>query len=166
MKLEKWALIAEVVGAFAIVFTLALLLLELRENNHLLERQAGVERAERVSRPFIESDLLSPIMAKIKEVDSDYIGGATRAFMDRYSLSYVEADRFVRYLRFQWKAFEADYLAGITYPDMEPNIAALQSFPDQALYWETAQNAYDPDFVEFVADTVANYGDRFVERQE
>jgi len=50
LNLEKWALVAEVVGALAIVVTLALLLLEVRENSDL----SRVAAYQDVTRDFDE----------------------------------------------------------------------------------------------------------------
>ena len=165
MKLEKWALIAEVVSGLAVVLTLIFVLLELRTNNDFLERQLNLDRIDRTSITVLESEYLPDIIEKIKEVHIDEIGTATQTFMDRYDLSFVEADRFTRYLRQQWQGFEADYLAGARYPRMEQTIAALHTFSEQALYWDIAASTFDPGFVEFVEQTVAAYGDSGVEGQ-
>ena len=158
MKLEKWALIAEVVSGLAVVLTLVFVLFEIRTNNDFLERQLNLDRIDRTSRTVMESEYLPGIIEKIKKVDVDEIGDVTQAFMDRYGLSFVEADRFGRYQRQQWQGFEADYLAGARYPRMEQTIALLLSFSDQRLFWDNSEVTFDPRFVEFVEESVAASG--------
>ena len=42
MKLEKWALLAEVISGIAILMTLVVLVSEVRTNGRLLERQVNM----------------------------------------------------------------------------------------------------------------------------
>ena len=154
-RLERYALIADIVSGAAIVVTIVVLILEVRTNSALLERQIELDRIDRLA-SISESDYLVDVLAKIKEIDSDYVGRPTAAFMDRYGLGFAEADRWVRYLRRAWQSNQADYLAG-QLGGLEEQIAAQLEFPDQALYWQHSHSDFDPRFVNYVSEIAPNY---------
>jgi len=144
-KLSDLAHLAEIVSGIAIVITIVLLIVEVRSNSELLQRQFELERVDRSA--IFDSQYLPGILEKIKSVDG--VGRAVQAYMDRYDLTYVEADRWVRYMRQQWQAHEADFRFGET-AHLEDTIPALMSFPDQVLFYEVTRSNMDPAFVQFV----------------
>ena len=154
-KLEKWAHISEIVGGIAIVVTIAVLIVEVRTNSALLERQIELDRIDRMG-DIGESPYLPEILDKIKAVDTAFIGDTPTAFMDRYSLTFVEADRWTRYLRGQWQAWEADFLAG-QIGQLEELIPLYLGFPDQALYWYHSSENYDESFVDYVDELAPDF---------
>ena len=49
MKLDKWAVIAEIVGSFAVVVTLIVLIVQVRENTEVIQttnRESATQRTE------------------------------------------------------------------------------------------------------------------------
>jgi len=153
-RLERYAHIADIVSGVAVVVTIVVLILEVRTNTTLLRRQIELDRIDRLA-AISESDYLIDVLAKIKEVDSAYVDETTAAFIDRYQLSFAEADRWVRYLRRAWQSYEADYLADQV-GGLDTEIAARLQFPDQALYWEHSQSSFDEKFVDFVREAAPN----------
>jgi hypothetical protein len=76
--------------------------------------------------------------------------------MERYGLSFVEADRWTRYLRAAWQTYEADFLAGQS-GQLSERLAITLTFPDQALFWQTEQYYFDQRFVDYVNSSVPDY---------
>lgn len=144
-KLSDLAHLAEIVSGIAIVITIVLLIVEVRSNGKLLQRQIELERIDRSA--IFDSQYLPDILEKIKSVDG--VGGTVQAFMDRYDLTYVDADRWVRYMRQQWEAHEANFRFGET-ESLESMLPILMNFPDQVLFYEVARSGMDPAFVQFV----------------
>ena len=144
-KLSDWAHIAEIVSGIAIVVTIVVLISEVRSNSGLLQRQIEIERADRAT--FFDSPYLPEILEKIKTVDGT--DRDVQAFMDRYNLTHVEADRWTRYMMQQWQAHQADFLFGETI-QLDANLSTLLGYPDQVLYFETERAGMDPEFVRYV----------------
>ncbi len=72
MKLEKWALIAEVVGGLAVVATLIVLIAEIRSNTEAISAQTilaqyNVER-ERRNRSISNSGGILDVRVKVRAV--------------------------------------------------------------------------------------------------
>ena len=79
---------AEVVGLIAIVVSLAVLIVEVRENTLAIERQTALDRANSLTSPFFDSELAS-ILDKIKSQDGPDVNIVP--FVEAYDLSYREA---------------------------------------------------------------------------
>lgn len=148
MKLKKVALITEIVGGAGILVTLIILVFEVRENNSLADRQIRLDRANARAALAVNSPYIPTIIAKIKAVDIDAVSPGAAAFMDRYDLTYEEANRFSTYLRRQWRGNEADYYAGT--PDLDRTVRQQLNWPDQKLYWEHARPGFSEEFVTYV----------------
>lgn len=149
MKLERWAHIAEITSGIAIVVTIIVLIFEVRTNNSLLERQLNMERIER-SEGIFESEHLPRIFGQMREVEPGIASNQAQVFMERFGLSFPDADRVTRYYRTIWQSFEADFTSGNTYPRMERTIQRFLRLPDHALYWDSGMTNRDPEFVDFV----------------
>ena len=150
MKLKKLALLAEVVGGVAIVATLVILVLQVRGNTAILQRQIDLDRAYRDASEMVNSEYMPEILTRIKEIDVGTTEPAIVAFMDRYGLSLAESDRFVRWLRRGWRSNEADFLANGPSETLDSAIQAGLSFPDQAIFWENSRWVFGEEFVRYV----------------
>jgi hypothetical protein len=153
MKLEKWALIAEIVGGAAVLLTVIFVLIELRANSALLERQIALERDNRDMQTVLESETLLRLISRIDEVDGT-VSPAKTAIMERYDFDPVDAEHVLRYYRRQWAGYEVDFEAGAT-DELRRRLSLMLRFPDQRLYWEfEGQNPPDSDFARFVNEEV------------
>ena len=144
MKLQKWALIAEVVGSIAILATLIVLVIETRGNTAELRRQSALDRARFVSTDMLNSPDLAGLLARIKEQDG--YEPVTKAFMDEYGFTAEEAIRFGRHLEGIWFTIQADFFAGV---DLEEEVEWSCTFPDTRLFLLNAQDQFDQEFVDF-----------------
>ena len=146
-QLRKSALIAEIVGGIAIVVSLAILIVEIRENTAILERRMAQDRAEAVSRDMIQSEDLAMILDKIKRVDGH--GPHITSFMDKYELTAAESIRWNRHQHLIWQGLQADYKTGSE--DVESVIRYAIQFPDNQLFIESLEDGLmDEEFLEFV----------------
>ena len=64
-SLSEWGSISEILGGIAIVISLAILIVEVRENTAALERQMAHDRMQSVSRDMIQTQELPKILHKI-----------------------------------------------------------------------------------------------------
>jgi hypothetical protein len=132
----RWVQWAAVAGNVAVVATLLMLIVEVRGNSELIERQAALDRYSRIVEPYLVTDGIADTYARIKSQD-----GAeephVRALMDRYELSATEAVRWVRHLELIWAGLEADYRYRGTSELLERQMRALLQYPDQRLFWES-----------------------------
>lgn len=136
MRNGKWAQWAEVVGTFAVVATLIVLILEVRTNTDAIQRQAQLDRDMRLLEPYLNVPDLPDIFAKIKDHDGAH-EPQVRAFADTYNLSNREAVLWVRHLDMIWAGIEADYDYYGPSPSLERQMSALLAYPDQRLYWSS-----------------------------
>ena len=151
MKLEKWALIAEVISAVAILVTLVILVIDVRFNSRLLERQLFLDRVDRLY--FGASNEMLEIYEKMRAVEADSDSAHIQEFMSRYDFTYLEAQRWSSYAWRTWKTYEADYFLDDTgFSGLEENIRGSLRDPGLALYLELRPNLFDYRFVEFVEE--------------
>ena len=92
-------------------FSLFVLILEVRTNGRLLERQIELDRIARISAPM-DSPYVPVILAKMIG-DREDQSPTRRGFVEQIGLTIEEADRYTRYLRGQWQAFQADFHAEV-----------------------------------------------------
>lgn len=152
-QLKAFALVAEIVGGIAIVVSLAILIMEIRENTAMLERRMAHDRAEAVSRDMIQSEDLAVILDKIKQVDGH--GPHITSFMNEYGLTAAESIRWNRHQHLIWQGLQADYKAGSA--DVESVIRYAIQFPDNQLFIESLEDGImDEDFLEFVRQIAAD----------
>ncbi len=147
LRLSDWASTAEIVSSIAVLATLIFLVVEVRTNTATLQRQVDLDQAARDTQ-MMDSPYLPGIIAKIKQVDVGTIEPAVQAFMDRYGLTFEEADRFSRFLRQNWLGYQADFYFGETGIDEE--IRGILMNPDQALWWENSKFYFDDEFIRHV----------------
>ncbi len=146
MNFERWAHIAEIVSGVAIVATIIVVIFELRTNNSLLNRQIEMDRIDRAALVF-EVPELTEVLAKIKQASGP--SAVHRAFMSEYDLSFLEADRAIRYTRGGMQAYQADFLFG----DRERInlvLPLILEIPEVQLYWQYREPTFYPEFVEYV----------------
>ena len=147
MKLEKWALIAEIVGSFAVVVTLVLLIVEVRGTTNAIQEQtidaqryAEYERRRRlIENTGGITDLI------VRSWDDEPL---TRTENFRLSMHYNDAlDNF----EWQFGKVQAGSL-----PIQQLNTAVLRSMlltePGMARVFERTKLDRDPAFVSFVED--------------
>jgi hypothetical protein len=148
MRLEQFAFIAEVTGSVAIIATLVILILEVQENTAVIERQAHMERFDRIASPYLEAGDIREVYAKVKEVDG--MEPLTQRLMDRYKLNTEEAVQWARSMHSIWAGIEADYVYLGPSPDLERFIGMLLSYPDVQLFWEEETRLYSDEFRSYV----------------
>ncbi len=100
MKLEKWGLIAEIVGAFAIVVTLVMLIFEIRGNTEELRAAALTNLADR-NQALMLTVLTSPqlVEAGSREIQGEELNAAQRLLLDQYFAATLKAheESFIAY---------------------------------------------------------------------
>ncbi|MEJ2312649.1 MAG: hypothetical protein P8Y11_09655, partial [Gemmatimonadales bacterium] len=144
-----WAQLAEIAASLAVVATLIILTLEVRDNTRALEGQAVRERSAALNEAYVRSPLLPSILAKVKEVDGAEPGET--ALMERYDLSYEEAAIYGRYLVQILTGLEAEFLSDGPSPGLRDRIQLLFLFPDVQLNWDDgAPQVQDATFREYV----------------
>jgi hypothetical protein len=152
MKTEKLAQWAEIISSLVVVITLLFLIHEVQRNTRALERQAEMDRNASVTTPFFEAPELASIAEKIKAVDGP--DELPEALMDRYGLSYTEAELWSRVLYGMWFGMEADFDA-LGPEEVEGPMRTTLHSTDHQLYWETMGPYWEgTDFGAFV-DAIA-----------
>jgi len=98
-KLQTWALLAEVIGGIAIIFTLIFVGLEIRSNTEVTRAENYANLLQQLSelRLSIASD---PVLLEATELSRTYVSG---------SLSNIEFRRAFSILSSVWGIFETAY---------------------------------------------------------
>ncbi|MGI9329424.1 MAG: hypothetical protein ACR2QB_01800 [Gammaproteobacteria bacterium] len=136
---------SDILAAIAVIGTLIYLARQIRESTESQLRGMRNRHEDAVSSDLIGSSDLSRIQTQIKNVD-----GHTRtveALVQRYDLSYEDANRWVHFLLRLWQRMHTDYKFGVS---NDIGIRAAFYYPDQAIFWDHAKWAFDEEFVKHV----------------
>jgi hypothetical protein len=137
--------IADMAGAVAVIGTVIYLARQIKESTESQVRGMRNRHEDAVSGDLIGSSDLARILTQIKEKDGH--SPLVEAMVKRYDLSYIDANRWVRYLMRMWFGMHTDFKFGVA---DDNGIRAAFYYPDQALFWKHAKMAFSPDFVEYV----------------
>ena len=155
MAKMTWRDGAEAAGLVAIIVSLVVLIVEVRQNTLAMERQTAVDRAAAVTAPFFESDLAS-ILVKIMAVDAPK-GSYLATYMEVYDLSHEEAILWERHLWYVWEVLEAEYRADGASEKLNNQISILLINRDNQIYVEGVINfRFSSEFREYVAELQKN----------
>ena len=156
MNWDAIGAVGEIVGALAVVVTLAYLAVQIRQNTRMMQREAHLDRIRHVADPLIGSpERLIEVLGKISAKDGSR-EPVTLAFMETFDLAYDEAITFLRYLHRLWFGYEADYLFTGRSDHLDKIIRAMLTFPNCKLFWQFEREwLFSPEFVAYV-DSLAD----------
>ena len=149
MKTQEIAQWAEVISSIAILATLIVLIMDLRANTEVLERQAALDRANVVSNPVFQDPRLAAASAKIRAVDGP--NEIQLALEQTYQLTEEEAFVWARHLGLIWFGIQADFNSNPESRELKTYVCALMESPDVAIHWDKGLKPNSgPDFIEFI----------------
>ncbi len=151
-KLERWALFAEIAGAFAVVMSVAYLALQVADNNRLLRSQAHYNALELGQRPLemlVENENLATVMADCnsnpESVDPVSWGRCSALyFMEFNSWEYF-------YYQYADDSIPAQLWRGADAHFKQQVLTNL----GYARFWAEGQMAFDEPFRSYVNDEFA-----------
>ena len=146
MKLEKWALIAEIVGSFAIVVTLVILVVEIRTNTEAV-RATTAQSLISSSRDFLLALALDEDFSRIRQLGQ----------IDQSTLTDDEVVRCRTFARGNWLYFQnvwIQWTLGVVddrvWQSFVRIFCASLDAPGTRADWSYHVEAPDPQFVAFV----------------
>jgi len=155
MANNTWKNGTEAIGIGAIVVTLIVLIIEVRENTASIDRQASVDRISAATEPFFDAELAS-ILVKIKSIDGEDTS-AVNAYVENYGLSHEEAVLWTRHLWYLWKTLEAEYVSSGESEALDDQISLLLLSRDNQIFLEGARTLlFVDDFANHVAQLEQN----------
>ena len=84
MKLEKWALIAEIVGAFAIVVTLIFLIVEIRGNSTAIRAATATSISDRTQTLILSTIANSALLeARLRDANGDELSALDEMLLNQ-----------------------------------------------------------------------------------
>jgi hypothetical protein len=134
VKLKELAQWAEIIASVAVVVSLVVLIVEIRDNTRAIEGESIKDRSALLNDPFVNSALNPSILAKIKKVDGWEPLEAT--FTERYGLTYEEAAIWARNLSMMWTGYEAQFISDGPTPELIETMQLLLQMPDNKMYWQ------------------------------
>ena len=151
MKLEKWALIAEIVGGLAIVVTLTILIVELRGNTDAI-------RSQTAQATFSLSFQASTFMSEAETVAYGKLeqGGLSTLNETEYALaSHVARAIFTTYDNhyYQYLQGNLDEEIHLAY---QRRLLIVLSGPGKREWWNENRNLYTEAFQRYVTGLLAN----------
>ena len=153
MKLKRLAHATEIFASFAIAVSLVFLILEIRNNTLIQERQMQMERYASLTDPFLSSLDVSKVYAKVKAVDG--AEPVVEAFMDRYNLTPEEAVLWSRLVQNNWFVWQSHYLFGGPSNDLESTIRGVFKYPDIKIVYEINEDSLlSPEFISYVESII------------
>ena len=152
MKLEKLALIAEIVGGLAIVITLVVLIMEVRGNTNAIGAQTSyalyIQERERRTRLIENAGGILYIRTKARsgaaltEIEGQQYGIYTSDLLDHYRWQYREV---------QAGRLPEEFIDTTVWIDIWRS-----NLPGLPATYERRKTTLDPDFVEFLEENVIN----------
>jgi len=153
MRLKEWVPAAEIVTSLAVVITLIVLILEIRQSNEIQDRQMRADRISILNDPYLTSPGLAKVYAKVKAVDG--LEPVAEAFIDRYSLTAEEAVLWSRLVQSVWLTWHSQFLFAGPSDALEKDIRNLFHYPDvQIVYRINEDSALSPQFIAYVESFV------------
>lgn len=157
MTLEKWVHASEVFGSIAIVISLAILILEVRNNTLVQQLQMQQDRYLMYTDTMLSSPDLGDIYSKVKAVDG--IEPLAGAYMERYELTASEAVRWARLVQRTLWTWQSQYIFGGPSADLEDEIREVFKYPDLRMAYEINEDELlRPEFLEYV-DSIVSTGE-------
>jgi hypothetical protein len=137
MKLKMWALVAEVAASLAVIFSLFLLVVEVRENTKAVESQIARDHHRSIFSPYISPPILLSAIEKIKAVDGR--ADQVKAFMETYNMSDAEAYAFTNFQLIIWVDMQQDFINNGPSSRLKEQIQKLVRHPDVSLFLEHSE---------------------------
>lgn len=147
-RLERWALLAEIIGALAVVLSVAYLALQVSDNNRLLRSQAhynGLELSQRPLEMMIDNENLAGVLANCDEAPET----VDRTGWYRCSGYYLIQFNSWEYLYYQhedgsiprqlWSGADASFKQRVA------------TRPGYKRFWSESQHAFDEPFRSYLA---------------
>ena len=154
MARKDWKEHVEVVGIAAVVVSLVVLIIEVRENTAAIDRQISMDRASALAEPFFESELPS-ILAKIASVES--VTPTLSSYMELWDLSESEAILWERHLTLLWETLEAQFVADGPSEQLDNLVSILLGNRDNQIYVDdVAGFRFSGSFRVYVSERQAN----------
>ena len=147
-KLERWALLAEIIGAFAVVLSVAYLALQVSDNNRLLRSQAhynGLELSQRPLEMMIDNDNLASAIVSCDESPET----VDRNSWYRCSAYYLMQFNSWEYLYYQQEdgSIPRQLWAGAD-ASFKQRVATR---PGYTRFWSESQHVFDEPFRTYLA---------------
>ena len=145
---HKWLQYLDALVGVSVVFTLMVLIYEVRGNSLLIERQIRAERNMSIVAPLIATTELLSAYEKIKTRDG--WEPDIRSFIDYYGLEPAEAVAWTRMLLGVWWQRELDYVTTGPSDELAESVRGLLGYSDSRLFWSFNRTDFDPGFQAFV----------------
>jgi len=165
MKLKKYALISEIIGSFAVVVTLIVLIVEIRENTaaiHAANRQSISERIEHRTIAIATSPQLSRLLVAVQEPGAIKIGSSEWWQLSSFYAALLTATEEA-YLQYQDGRLTKEFF------DARANRALLLlNNPVGRDYFSGAREAgfFVPEYMEWVDETFGFSSEEDIVNQE
>lgn len=154
-KLQRYALTAEIIGGLAVLVSLILLIVEVRENTESNRRASLIELTTSPLNTYVNSPDIQRIEASMAAIDNQE-SGVVNELMRTYQLSSEDANLYARYMGYLWRIREAEFLYGN--PDLglfSDNLEFFLRVMHNQIYWELNSSVpYDPEFRSFVNEII------------
>ena len=146
--LQRWALLAEIVGAFAVVLSVAYLALQVSDNNRLLRSQAhynGLELSQRPLEMMIDNENLAGVLANCDENPET---------VDRTSWYRCNGYYLMQFNSWEYLYYQHD--DGSIPPQLWNGADAsfkhrVATRPGYRRFWSESQSAFDEPFRSYLA---------------
>ena len=151
-KLERWALFAEIAGAFAVVLSVAYLALQVSDNNRLLRSQAHYNALSLGQRPFemmLENENLADVIFQCNS-DAQTVDPPIWIRCSNYFFMQFNS----------WEYFYYQHIDGSIPPQLWRGADAyfkqmVRTSSGYARFWSEGQIAFDEPFHSYVGSIYA-----------
>ena len=148
-KLQKITLLTEMIGGVAVLLTLIILIVEVRENTEASRRANLIQLTTAPLNAYLDNPDVQAISSKI--ADGAEGSRLPTELQDEFGLTHEEAHLYARYLGYTWRIRESEYLFGNSEPAVfRQNMIFYLNNPEDKVYWEYGQAPYHPEFRAYI----------------
>ena len=155
MRFREWVPAAEIFASIAIAISLIVLILEVRQNTLVQERQIQIDQRAAFNDPFVVSPVHARILAKVKAVDG--LEPNSQAYIDRYELTVEEAGTWARHNTNIWSGFQSQYFFSGPTEVLESSLRGIFKYPDAMIVFDINEDTFlraeFVTYVEFIRDS-------------
>lgn len=148
-KLQKYALFTEIVGGLAVLLTLIILIIEVRENTEASRRTNLIQLTTAPLNVYLDNPDIQAIASKISQTTQ--VSVLPNLLKDEFDLSFDEAQLYARYLGYTWRIRESEFLYGNSDPEVfEANMRFYLGNAEDQFYWQRTRAPYHPEFRAYI----------------
>ena len=157
LKLKEWVSLAEIIGSIAVVASMIFLIGEVRNNTEATQRSNMIQLTTSPLTIYLNNPNIQDVIQKASVTKEALTTETVRRIQDEFELTFQEATLYARYIGYNWRIRESEFLYGNTVPTLfRKNIEFHLRRKIERIYWETNTVPYHSEFKDYIQDVLSS----------